>query len=204
MRSVYRIYVVKYKPKVINTLLIIIIISTNTTTGYIVLTLCAIGAVYNVKGRSEISKVIIGVIIVITLIIGLHIIDNLFSSKLSSLSGQIRWKKIIDELSVFLNHPIFGDGFGKHTSGSSNSITALLADGGIFLWGLYYFPIILNAVVCFIKTKKIDFFSITYMFLLAVSVFHNTMMAILMTVIFYNRLFSLLKKKYINHIKFRR
>lgn len=49
---------------------------------------------------------------------------------------------MIKELQAFTASPIYGKGFDVFTNGSSNSICAVAADGGILLWLMYYFPLL--------------------------------------------------------------
>ena len=85
-------------------------------------------------------------------------IVRIVTNKINATSGVIRLAAIINEIQIFINNPIIGNGFMTSTIGSSNSFFALLADGGVLLWSLYFFPIIAKIIKC-LGRKRISYTS---------------------------------------------
>lgn len=164
-------------------LFLIAILSTLTTTG--VLFACAM-TIYFIarmpsknKYETAMKRVIYSIVIVIAAVTVISVIQD----KLVTYSGNIRVLKLQNECLAFLDAPIAGKGFNTYTDGSSNSITALLADGGILLWGIYYVPLI-GLLIRKLKYKVIDYLLLSYIFVFAITVVQYTPIGVLMLLLF--------------------
>lgn len=123
--------------------------------------------------------------------ITVYLIDTLLGQKMMSASGIIRMGNLRQEFQAFQSSWLFGHGLGVYTYGSSNSVTALLADGGIVVWAGYFVPAILT-VVRKLRTGKIDFFTIIFVCMFAMTVIHYTLISIFVITMLWR---SLLKKQ---------
>lgn len=95
-------------------------------------------------------------------------------NKFSTLSGNVRSIKITSEINAFLNSPILGNGINRYTKGSSNALSAVLADGGILLMGLYYFPLLVYFIRCINKLDSKIWLIVLMFFLLDTTVIQYT------------------------------
>ena len=77
-----------------------------------------------------------------------HIISDLIIAKQDTISGETRTDDILNGFRAWLDSPIFGWGYmnryvlDKYHTGFSNSIVAILAQGGIILLSLYFVPFV--------------------------------------------------------------
>lgn len=128
------------KNSILRIILIVAVLSTVNTTSIVVLLLYSL--YFGLKNTKK-SNVIKTLVLMICLAIVVNMIINVIQNKQNSgYSFAVRSDKMISELRTFVHMPLLGSGFNLNTAGSSNSIIALAADGGILLWGLYYFPLI--------------------------------------------------------------
>lgn len=169
---------IKYR-KALRFLFCITILSTLTTTGTIFVGMVIIYFVSQIPAKNRIYKFIKLAVYLLFLIIIAHLSFNILAEKRSVHSGVVRYTKIVNEFLVFLKSPLAGHGFNIYTYGSSNSITALLADGGIILWGIYYFPL-LKIILASLKLKKINYIAAIYTIVFMVTVVQYTPLGILM------------------------
>lgn len=126
------------KKKWLRILFLITVFSTLTTTGMIYIGLMIIYFVAS-KSISTTSK---SLLLLVAFALFIFVFIYLMSQKSETGSGQTRLSDIITEFNAFLKRPLYGWGYVYYTDGSSNSITALLADGGIFWWLLFYGPLL--------------------------------------------------------------
>ena len=84
------------------------------------------------------------------------------------------------EFGAFLNSPLWGLGFNQYTNGSSNSLTSLLADGGVLLWILFYWPL-LYAIVSLCRRRRLFLaaYVVIFSIVFAITVVHYTPMYII-------------------------
>lgn len=136
-------------------ILAVAIITTMSTTGYIILIL-ALTAKY-VMGKSQLSflQVLRIIIIPIVLIVGIYVVLDLFLAKMSERSGSIRLDDFVIGFDAWRENVIFGAGYLNETvlksrmqswrsgnTGYSNSVFYLLSQVGIYLgWPFFIFPI---------------------------------------------------------------
>lgn len=176
----------KVSPKIINSILVVTILSTFSTTGVIVLLLCILQKILNMKSRNMIGKAFIRIFSLIVVIVVLVLGYAVIARKLETTSGIVRSSMITSEFNGFLASPIYGNGFGVFSYGSSNSFFALLADGGIFLWGIYYIPMLHILIDRFVKKRCIDWFALNYLCMLAITVIQYYIITIFMVTMFWN------------------
>ena len=120
--------------------LLAIITTTNTTSIFLLLLYILYLIFNNLETKYKILVIFLGIIIGAVILILL--IQVMQSKKNDGISYEVRSTHMLDELKAFILSPIYGHGVNRFTNGSSNSICALAADGGILLWGLYYIPLI--------------------------------------------------------------
>lgn len=197
-------FYIGYRLKLYNTVFIIAIITTLTTTGQIGLILFLSYKLMGMKGEKKVFFAIKSIGIIIGAVGGLLILKTIFEGKLETGSGIIRLNMMRREIVAFIRNPILGEGFCAYTEGSSNSITSLLADGGIVLWGMYYGPQIFLLMKEFLLRRKINWFVLIYMCIFAVSVFHFTILSGVFWAIFWNMILlegkrGRIKNEYLYH-----
>ena len=151
----------KILPYLVNIVLIVAILSTFSTTGFIVLLMLILQKFWSLNANTSIKKVFkfLFAILIVSMIFFLGYMA--FSEKMSTGSGHTRHEDIRRNLGAFMKHPFIGNGFG-YIEASSNSFAVLLADGGLLLWGLYYLPGII-LLLRKIKDGIIDWFILIYM-----------------------------------------
>lgn len=137
-------YLSNNKRNVIEALLALLIISTLSTTGLIII-ICYYSLIFCLrKSKSKITRILKSLVILVIVIIVILCIRYLVIDKLNSVSGSVRSNKIALEFDAFLQNPLIGHGFNTYMDGSSNSFTSILADGGIVLFVFYYVPIFIE------------------------------------------------------------
>lgn len=146
------------------------IITTFSTTGYIVLIMCIGAEILKNKNFSTKSMLVLKILFVILAIcFGTYIIYSLFIEKMNTNSFNDRIDKYINEFNKWKTNIIMGTGYGNNEDGSSNSLMVILADGGLWLGLIYVLPIIM-----FVSNKKnINFiyFGLVFLWLIIVTVF---------------------------------
>lgn len=178
---------VKYRPRLINTLLIVTMITSTSTTSYIALAIYLFYKLSKDKSSSSFKRFLKFFVVFAALIAAVIFIRIVFLKKLDSHSGEVRSAKMLNEISLFLESPLIGHGIGT-VSGTSNSIIALLAEGGIFLWSIYYFPMFNLFLLNTLQRKKIDYCMMIHIFIFAVSSFFEYTFGIVLTAFMWNLL----------------
>ena len=157
--------------------LLAIITTTNTTSIFLLLLYILYLIFNNLETKYKILVIFLGIIIGAVILILL--IQVMQSKKNDGISYEVRSTHMLDELKAFILSPIYGHGVNRFTNGSSNSICALAADGGILLWGLYYIPLIwllkkisednIMLLIIFIMIFSITVVQYTYLMYLIIS-----------------------------------
>lgn len=187
------------KKQLINLILIIAILTTQTTTGLIFLGMLFFYKIFKNKSR-KLSYFILMILVLLIFIFMVIVIKDAVFKKIDEPSGQVRLSRINMEFEAFLESPLYGNGFGSFSIGSSNSFFSLLADGGIILWGFYYIPIILIILADIVINKKLNYFVIIFAVIFSVCAFQYTMFSSLMTIIMWDILIEkLFGKKSLNN-----
>ena len=143
------------------------ILTTQSTTGVIIVITYLVSILYKKKMHHVLSYLFKILIACVITVISIFVAWKLVQMKLATGSGDVRSNKFIEEFNAFLLSPLWGNGFNKYMNGSSNSITSILADGGIILFGFYYFPVI--AIMIRYRQNK-HFFFILLLYLMMVSI----------------------------------
>lgn len=99
------------------------------------------------------------------------------NEKAKTESYEVRQQDIERNKEVWLSSPLFGNGFGANSVGTSNSLFALLADGGVFLFLFYGYSLLWLPLKCYFH-KEIRGFSYSYalvfgVFLITVTAYTN-------------------------------
>lgn len=188
-------YVHKVK-KVINTVLAITIISTLSTTGWIMVILFLVYKVAKYDIHSNIGKFFRTIFFCCAIVCCIWLLYSLISNKLSTGSGIDRSYHIAMEWKGFISNPLIGSGFNKYTNGSSNSLFSLMADGGIILLFLYYMPIIGIIVIDFVRNKRMNYFMIFFMIIFLVTVIQYTFITVFLIAFSWNIFIDKMCKKY--------
>lgn len=169
------IFLKKKKDKNRIVVFLITIITTISTTGY-VLSIIALFADYLLNSeRGNIRKTIKIMIIPIVLIATILAVSQIVESKLSTTSATTRIDDFVAGFEAFKDSPIFGNGMGNtysyqqymssfraNNAGLSNSITQILAFGGLVLIIPYAYCTYRGIRIC-LKQKdlmRLTFFSL--------------------------------------------
>ena len=188
-------FYVKYKNKVINAILVVTIITTLSVTGWITLIILFVYKIINLKIKSKIGYFIKYSSIIIAMICSVGLIMSLFSTKLASGSGIDRMSHILEEILAFKKNILIGNGFNMYTNGSSNSFFALLADGGLLLFSIYYIPILGILVYDFIIYKKFIYFIFTFFAMFLITAVQYNILTIFIITLMWNILLQRMFKK---------
>ena len=173
--------------------LIMAIISTVSSTGYICL-LLTMGYLLLTSKSSNIYLLIVKTTIIpIILVVGMILINYFLSQKLNSNSGFSRKRDYINSFIAWINYPFMGTGIdidgnfllpsgikiGKF--GYSNSFGRVLGENGIYILSLYLISII-NSVYTSINTKdtKRLFLTFILIYLFITTQFVNTYLMLFM------------------------
>lgn len=160
-------------------LFLITILSTLTTTGILFVFAMSVYFISKMPSKNKYETTVKRMIYFIVIVIIAVMVISVLKDKSVTYSGKVRLLKHQNECLAFLDSPIAGKGFNTYTNGSSNSITALLADGGILLWGIYYVPLI-GMLVQKLKCRVIDFLLLSYIFVFAITVVQYTPICVCM------------------------
>lgn len=135
------------------TILVVTILTTFSTSGYLLLLLVAAAKMVFLKARTKIIWLLKAMIIPFGVICVAYIGYFFLSEKASSHSASVRQSVIENELSSWKKSPIIGNGYNFVEEGSSNSLFLLLSEGGILLISLYIIAFIFIPFGIYVKTK---------------------------------------------------
>lgn len=168
------------------------IISTGTTTGFLFLLFFSVYFLYFHYGRNtthaKLYKCLMLFALPVVAVVLMCLIKIFLESKLETKSGMVRLLMMTREIEAFFHNVLIGNGFSSYSNGSSNSITSLLADGGILLWSLFYYPIIANVVRGLKRRSRGCLFCLLFLSVFTVSVFQYTLFTCIVLGILYNKL----------------
>ncbi len=147
----YELYLAENKNIKTIALLCVAIVSTISTTGYLI-TIIAFMISYLQTKRRGVFQTIKILILPIMLIVGIVAFSSVLETKLSSVSGSIRMDDFSAGFKAWMDSPLWGNGIGNSNSfqqymssfrsfnlGFSNSLMNILAFGGIMLFLPYLF-----------------------------------------------------------------
>lgn len=163
-------------------LLCVTILTTTSTTGILFIVICFVLYAY-LQTKSSKAKTRLAILAVCLCIfpIGISVIQSVLSLKSETSSYSIRMQDYIAGVTVWLENPIFGTGYGDISSlflfktgtskGFSNSITAILATGGLYHFVIYLLGIFAPMLGHYENKAKIVCFILCYAFLSVVTIF---------------------------------
>ncbi|WP_455248961.1 hypothetical protein [Ruminococcus sp.] len=168
------------------------IISTGTTTGLLFLLFFVVYFLYFHYGRNtahaKLYKRLMLFALPVVAVLLVCLVKVFLESKLETKSGMVRLLMMTREIEAFFHNVLIGNGFSSYSDGSSNSITSLLADGGILLWSLFYYPIIANVIRGLKRRSWECLFCLLFLSVFIVSVFQYTLLTCVILGILYNKL----------------
>lgn len=129
-------------------LLSLTVLSTMTTTGIILMIMIVVFRYMINRFRNNIVKSLKPMLTVIIVSVGLYLAIQVFLQKSTSHSWQLRADDLRTGFLTFLSSPIWGtgiaslEGIGGKRTGFSNSIMAILSQGGILFCFVYFIPMI--------------------------------------------------------------
>lgn len=153
---------------------LIAILSTFTTSGIIAFCMFSLYLTINMKPHNDLLFFLKILIYLVAFILAFYVIVTLLQHKVTTISGTIRNYKISSEIDAFINSPILGNGINRFTQGSSNALSAVLADGGILLMALYYLPIFIYFINYIYRLDSKVWLIIVIIFLLSTTVMQYT------------------------------
>lgn len=172
------------------------VITTFTTTGFILTLIIYALAFLKKMPKDKILKILKTFISIIAVIVVAFIVRSLYIEKSSSYSWMIRMMHYTAEFRAWMHSPIFGNGYGDYLkanligginmNGSSNAIFSVLSQGGIVLFFTYLFAFGMSlrgavkhdekGMIFFILIIAIEFcvtlFQYTFLMLLILAVFY--------------------------------
>lgn len=145
--------------------LMIAIATTTSTTGQLVLVSCLIFILYqkwnHLKGG---LKALFFLVLFCACIAGYAFVESTMQLKKETDSYNTRSEFLVQSFDTFLSHPLFGTGYNSNTIGNSNSIATLLADGGLHLFTLYIFPLLLLPIANYLQDKNKNYLFATFIY----------------------------------------
>lgn len=187
----------KEKPsKVKIVILCVTIITTLSTTGLIFIALCfGLWGLLHIKKLGKMKPwckwLLIGGISLAVLAAG-YALYRLMAVKIQTVSFLMRLSDYVGAVVLWLKHPIFGSGFANlatlvgyvyspnGTVGFSNSITGVLATGGLWMELVYLIPHVGTMIPAFTKNKRVSLFAVCFFYLFFTTAFFARYIAVVM------------------------
>ncbi len=173
------------KPKMSKFRVVILVITVFTTlsvTGILFMVLCVIlSGLLRIRNmnKAQACAFVLMAIVVIPLLVAAVITS--FNLKVDTRSYEMRLADYVDGFLVWMDYPLFGAGFGNLRAlqvysnagvvGFSNSVTAVLGTGGLWMALLYYIPHVAMMVPKASGSKKIACFGGCMMYLFVTTIF---------------------------------
>ncbi len=136
--------------------LLVAILTTFSTTGFLAIIICVLLKVYNkvLYSTSKVMNFLKYPLFIITIIGGYLIVQKLLVLKSATASFETRLSDYEAALFYLQNFSLIGTGYGDdsamvtalNTKGFSNGVFAVLVSGGIFLGTIILFPLIVNMI----------------------------------------------------------
>lgn len=196
-------------------ILVIAILTTLTSTGFLILILC-FGLSYWKKienGRNEIKILyLIGMLILIP--VAYFLSASILEAKSLRGSYSIRIVDYIVGIQAFLKNPLTGSGYGSISQlienkasllanyglrlngvGYSNSLTAIIGQGGLYMSILYFAPFIILLTKRTVNNKNYTAWVIVFIALLSLAIFYAKMIMMYFLVMSYVLCFIMKKEE---------
>ena len=156
------------------TILIIANLTTLSTTGQLLLMAALLFRFFSLrKKKLSIFKLIIFAILAVTMAVGAFFASNaILTEKADGASFAVRAHYMLKELHDFVSSPILGHGFYSFSVGTSNSITLIMAEGGIVQLIIYTSCLVLLPIIISRRTQdpKKRYFHIFFFFAFCITV----------------------------------
>ena len=187
----------KEKPsKVKIAVLCVTIVTTLSTTGLIFIALCfGLWGLLHIKKLGKLKPwikwLLIGGLVVAALVAG-YALYRLMAVKIQTVSFLMRLSDYVGAVVLWLKHPVFGSGFANlatlvgyvyspnGTVGFSNSITGVLATGGLWMELVYLIPHVGTMIPAFTKNKRVCLFAVCFFYLFFTTAFFARYLAVVM------------------------
>lgn len=163
-------------------ILIITVFTTLSVTGILFLVLCVVLSVLlRIRNMTKPQACVFILLAIVAIpLLAMTVITSL-SLKVDTRSYEMRLADYVDGVMLWMEYPIFGAGFANlHNMqayntfgvlGFSNSITAVLGTGGVWMALMYYIPHIAMMVPRATGSKKIACFGACMMYLFITTIF---------------------------------
>lgn len=132
--------------------LVVAILSTFSTTGYIIATVVCVYKSIKSNSQYSVIRLIKRLCVPVMICVVLIIANSLIQEKLSTFSGMARTDDFVSGFRAWLLHPLFGDGIGsmramslvrpswrKEAEGFNSGLIQVLVQGGVYLAFPYFF-----------------------------------------------------------------
>ena len=173
-------------------LLVVTILTTTTLTGISCIVLCCVlKLLVSTESVKKKRFVIFSFLVMVLLPMIFFAVQDIILQKMTTSSYLIRMQDYIAGFLVWKEKPIFGSGFGSLWSlqeyvlsgfttsvGFSNSITAILATGGLWNFVIYVLGIVAPIFGRYKGKKKMVAFSLVYCFLTITTIFFARYIAV--------------------------
>ncbi len=199
----YEVFISKERSKKRIMLFSVCILTTVATTGILFLLLCFALMFWNKIMTQKKAVRVLYIIVMIVLIPLLYIfIDSIFEAKSVTSSYSKRMIDYVAGIRAFIDNPIIGVGYGNISRlaaykydlylahgldptniGFSNSLMAIIGQGGIVLSTIFYLPIIKILLGRYDSNKK--HWCISLMFLITTTIFNTRFIMIFFLVMIY-------------------
>jgi hypothetical protein len=140
-------------------ILVVTMITTFSTTGFIFLPLIFISFIAYKKLKLSIRNIIMGFIYLVPIIFaGYFVREVIYTQKQETSSYQSRSVHITNKINTWLSEPVLGVGYTSSTNdtfGNSTGIFAILADGGIYFFSMYIVSFLIIPYLYYRKHKDI-------------------------------------------------
>lgn len=159
------------------------ILSTTSTTGILLVLFFWLYTIIKAKNYNSLIALIKVTIVPIALIAAVIVANVMLTAKMGESSGSIRTDDFIVGMKAWSHKPLLGNGFNNadalkafmggwrsYNTGFSNSITQLLAQGGLYMFLLYMLPILSN-FKNFFCNRKYRVFLVGFLYLFIFTVF---------------------------------
>ena len=165
-------------------ILVAAIISTFSTTGYIIATVVCVYKYIRSNSQYSILKLIKVLCVPVLICVVLCIANSLIQEKLSTFSGMARSDDFVSGVRAWLLHPLFGDGIGsmramslvrpswrKEAEGFNSGLIQMLVQGGVYL-AFPYFLVPIKALKGSLKLHNYDkaIFVVLFCFVFCITV----------------------------------
>lgn len=137
-------------------ILVLAILSTVSTTGFLVLVSCCVVMVWNYMKSHRKNRLLKYITMILMVVMASLFISRIMGHSSKVASVQIRVRDYANGWKTFMESPLVGCGYKNQDvsmTGSSNSFSLILASGGVLLGFIYFYPM-LYSVFLYAKWKK--------------------------------------------------